>query len=258
MSHPEPQEYSFLPGTAATTVRPVSNLVALALRRPGGRRAVSALTALLCVGGVSIFAFPAVTDLIGAQRQRHVNINFNDDRFKRQFETGGVRVGQGLTKLVINNPRVQVSVVVVEGTSVAALEAGAGHYPGTPYPCARGNVSIAGHRTTYGRPFNRIDAMKPGDKVELLTPIGNCTYEVVPPFDGHGNPFVILPNNVSVVGQTGKLATGHWLTLTSCNPPGSASQRIVLRLKMTSSTVRTADEPTPTDTAPPSSVEGGD
>jgi sortase A len=257
MSQPPQQEHSFLPGAATTGARPMGGLIGLAMRRPGGRRAVSALTALLCVGGVSIFAFPAVTDLIGAQRQRHVNLNINDPNFKREFLTGGVRTGQGLTRLVINNPRVQVSVVVVEGTSVAALQAGAGHYPSTPYPCARGNVSIAGHRTTYGRPFNRINEMKAGDQVQLQTPIGNCVYEVVPPFGGHGNPFVVLPNDTAVVSQIGKLATGHWLTLTSCDPPGSASHRIVLRLKMISSTVHVAP-PSPKHTAPPSSVEGGD
>jgi sortase A len=258
MSHPAPQEHSFLPGAAATATRPVGGLVGLALRRPGGRRAVSALTALLCVGGVSIFAFPAVTDLIGAQRQRHVSIDLNSSQFKRQFQTGGVRVGQGLTRLVIANPQVQVNVVVVEGTSVAALQAGAGHYPSTPYPCAEGNVAIAGHRTTYGRPFNRINAMKAGDTVELETPIGNCVYQVVPPFGGHNNPFVILPSDTAVVSQDGSLATGHWLTLTSCDPPGSASHRIVLRLKMISSTVKVAEPSAPTGNGSgPTSVEGG-
>ena len=69
----------------------------LALRRPGGRRAVSALTALLCVGGVSIFAFPAVTDFIGAQHQRHVSINFNSPQFKQQFLNGSV-LGSDFTR----------------------------------------------------------------------------------------------------------------------------------------------------------------
>jgi sortase A len=231
----------------------------LALRRPGGRRAMSALTALLCVGGVSVFAFPAVTDFIGAQHQRHVSINFADPRFRTDFRTGNVPIGQGLTRLEIHNDRVQVSVVVVEGTSVAALQAGAGHYPETPYPCAQGNVGIAGHRTTYGRPFNRLDQMRAGDRVTLITPIGTCVYEVVPPFGGHKNPFIVSPSDTLVVSQIGNLATGHWLTLTSCNPPGSDAQRIVLRLKMISSTVRVAQPgPNPGSTAGPSSVEGGD
>ena len=79
---------------------------------------------------------------------------------------------------MINNSRVQVNVVVVEGTSVAALQAGAGHYPETPYPCAQGNVAIAGHRTTYGRPFNRLNDMRPGDRVacSYIPVCGTCRY----------------------------------------------------------------------------------
>lgn len=258
MSQLTPQEPSFLPGAGVTGARPVGGLIGIAMRRPGGRRAVSALTALLCLGAVSIFAFPAVTDLIGAQRQRHVTLNLNSTQFRNEYLDGHVPTGDGLTRLVINNPRVQVNVVVVEGTSEAALEAGAGHYPETPYPCAQGNVAIAGHRTTYGRPFNRINNMQEGDTVTLYTPIGQCVYSVVAPFDGHGNPFIIDPTDISVVSQDGALATGHWLTLTSCNPPGSAAQRIVLRLKMISSTVQVAPtNPNAGQGGGPTSVQGG-
>src|SRR5580698_5793763 len=103
MSNPPPQEPSFLPGAAATTTRSVGGLIGIAMRRPGGRKAVSALTALLCVGAVSIFAFPAVTDLIGAQRQRHVSINFGSKQFQTEYRHGEVPTGSGLTKLIINN-----------------------------------------------------------------------------------------------------------------------------------------------------------
>lgn len=258
MSHPAPQEPSFLPGAATTMARPVGGLIGLAMRRPGGRRAVSGLTALLCVGAVSIFAFPAITDFIGAERQKHATLNLSSPQFINEYEHGQVPTGSGLTRLVINNSRVQVNVVVVEGTSEAALEYGAGHYPETPYPCAQGNVAIAGHRTTYGRPFNRINDMHVGDTVTLYTPIGNCVYSVVSPFDGHSNPWIIDPNDISVVSQDGVLATGHWLTLTSCNPPGSAAQRIVLRLKMISSTVQVAPtNPSVGKGGGPTSVDGG-
>ena len=39
-------------------------------------------------------------------------------------------------------------------------------------------MAIAGHRTTYGKPFNQIDRLKPGDALILETPIGTCTYQV--------------------------------------------------------------------------------
>jgi sortase A len=222
---------------------PFHRLLGLTARRRGGSGAVSGLIGLLVVSAVAMFAYPAYTDFVGKYKQKHVVNKFNNPQFQTLYRQGHVRTGDGLTELEINNPRVKVNVLVVEGTSVAALEAGAGHYPQTPYPCAKGNVAIAGHRTTYGRPFNTINKMRPGDTVKLITPIGQCTYEVVPPaYIGlpagmTSNPFIVQPDNIQVISQQGALGSGHWLTLTSCNPPGSATQRIVLRLEMISSTL---------------------
>ena len=50
------------------------------------------------------------------------------------------------------------------------------------------------------------------------------------PFEGHANPWPVLPTNYGVVGQQG---ADHWLTLTTCHPKGSARQRLILRLKLT-------------------------
>ena len=230
---PEPTEQaSFLPLDGGAPRASLGRLIGLALRRPGGRRSVSLFTALLLVAGIGMFAFPAVTDLWGSYQQRHVQDQLADPTFATDYLEHRVKVGEGLTRLVINNDRVHVNVMVVEGTTLAALQAGAGHYETTPFPCEQGNVGIAGHRTTYGRPFNKIDEMRPGDTVQLITPFANCTYQVVPAFGGHSNPFVVLPSNFGVVGQDGVLGTGHWLTLTSCHPKGSDSHRIVLRLKL--------------------------
>jgi sortase A len=222
---------SFLPRPEGAP-RSVGALVALSARRAGGRRAVSAVTSLLLLSGVGMFAFPAATDVFNRYQQRHVKLDLGSPGFQELYQLHHVPVGKGLTRLVINNSRVNVHVVVVQGTTPAALDAGAGHYVSTPYPCDQGNVGIAGHRTTYGRPFNKIDEMKAGDTVELITPFARCTYEVLPPFGGHANPWIVLPNDYGVVSQDGVLGTGHWLTLTSCHPLGSDSHRIVLRLRL--------------------------
>jgi sortase A len=222
---------SFLPLPAAAP-RSLGALLGLSMRRAGGRRAVSAVTVLLMLSGVSMFAFPAITDTLHGYEQRHVTFNPNSPTFQQLYEEHRIPVGKGLTRLVIDNSRVKVNVVVVEGTTLAALEAGAGHYVDTPFPCEQGNVGIAGHRTTYGRPFNKIDKMRAGDTVDLITPFAKCTYQVVRPFDGHSNPWVVQPNDYSVVGQSGVLGAGQWLTLTSCNPLGSDAQRIVLRARL--------------------------
>src|SRR4029079_1394063 len=40
---------------------------------------------------------------------------------------------------------------------------GIGHYPHAGMPGALGNFAISAHRTTYGKPFNRIAEIKKGD-----------------------------------------------------------------------------------------------
>lgn len=217
------------------------SLVALlgdSLRRPGGRRGLSLLTVVLFLSGVSLFAYPVVTDVLARQRQQHLVQQFDNPSFQLAYRTHHVKVGEGLTRLVI--PRMHLDVLVVEGTSLAALEAGAGHYTETPLPGQRGNVGIAGHRTTYGRPFNQLDIMRPGDLAYLYTPFAKYTYQVVKPFGGHANPWVVQPDAFYVVSQAGVLGSGHWLTLTTCNPKGSAAQRLVLRLTLVKSAPLTA------------------
>jgi sortase A len=117
--------------------------------------------------------------------------------------------------------------------TASALRAGAGHYPETPLPCELGNVGIAGHRTTYGKPFSQIDRLKTGDPIILETPVGSCTYKV------SKDPFVVAPDDFSVVAPPPD-ATSRWLTLTSCHPKGSAAHRIVIRATFVSASKSTA------------------
>jgi sortase A len=232
-----PAAPSFLPAPATTTEEhSLRDLAAISMGRSGGHRSVSGVIVLLVLAGVVTFAFPTITDVIGGLRQRHVTSQFDNPTFRTVYRHGKVDVGQGLTRLLIDNPRVRVNVLVVQGTTTDALRAGAGHYVDTPYPCRLGNVGIAGHRTTYGRPFNRIDQMRPGDRITLVTPLQRCVYRVVPAFGAHANPWVVAPTAAAVVGQAGVLGGGHWLTMTSCNPKGSNAQRIILRSELVSAT----------------------
>jgi sortase A len=139
------------------------------------------------------------------------------------YRAGRIAEGHALTRMEI--PKLDVDVVVVQGTTPAALRAGAGHYPKTPLPGEVGNVAIAGHRTTYGRPFNRIGELKTGDRVVLTTPIGRNVYEV------SSDPWVVEAHDWSPIRHYP--AAGSWLTLTTCHPEGSADYRIVVRAKLT-------------------------
>lgn len=106
---------------------------------------------------------------------------------------------------------------IYEGIALSVLNRGPGHYPHSPKPCRAGNAAIAGHRTTYGAPFNKLDVLKNGDVVNITTPEGDCTYRYL-------RTEIVSPNNVDVVMPKG----GNMLTLTACHPKGSAKQRIVV------------------------------
>jgi sortase A len=217
---------SFVTAPVPARPRAVGSLLGDALRRPGGRRGISVLSLVLFLAGIAMFAYPVGTDLYSRYRQDHLQSAFSDPGTQQAYLEHRIGIGDGLTLLRI--PRLDLKVLVVQGTTPAALRAGAGHYVNTPLPGEAGNVGIAGHRTTFGRPFNRLDEMKVGDKATLETPFAVYTYQVVAPFSGHANPWVVTPNDFSVVSQ----GTGHLLTLTTCNPKGSARQRLVLRLSL--------------------------
>jgi sortase A len=218
---------SFVTPPVPARPRGVGALLGDALRRPGGRRALSVLSVVLFVAGVAMFAYPVGTDVYSRYKQGNLDSQFGGTQYSEKYSTHQIPVGDVLTKLEI--PKVGLKVLVVEGTTPAALRAGAGHYPGTPLPGEAGNVGIAGHRTTFGRPFNHLDEMRPGDQVLLITPFKVFHYVAVQPFAGHSNPWVVTPKDFSVVQN---IPGGHFLTLTTCNPKGSARQRLVLRLEL--------------------------
>ncbi|HVL65357.1 MAG TPA: class E sortase [Actinomycetota bacterium] len=186
------------------------------------RRGLTALAVLLALTGLGFASYPFVTDMWTARIQHGLRGEFTQAGSAERYKLGKIETGDPLTRIQI--PRIGVDTLVVEGTTLAALRAGAGHYPETPLPGEPGNVAIAGHRTTYGKPFNRMDELGPGDKVILTTPIGRHVYQVI------SRPIVVDPYDWSAIHDYPK--GGSFLTLTSCHPEGSAQYRIVVRAKL--------------------------
>ena len=125
----------------------------------------------------------------------------------------------------IEIPKIDLVRVMVEGVSKQELKLGPGHYPGTPLPGQAGNSGIAGHRTTYGAPFNRIDELAPGDEVIITTPQGRFVYKVIAgPVAPDQAWYTVDPSDVSVLDNFGD----NRITLTACHPKYSAAERIVV------------------------------
>ena len=164
---------------------------------------------------VSLFAYPAVTDALAAHTQQEL-------RHNSLVTIGEAKAGEPVMHLRIRS--IGLDARVVEGTSESALRAGIGHYIGTGTPGGPGNVGLAGHRTTYGKPFARIDELREGDAIEVVVAEGTFRYEV------SRAPWVVEPNDWSPINEFPRSST--YLTLTSCHPEGSATTRIVVRARL--------------------------
>ena len=136
--------------------------------------------------------------------------------------------GDGDPVGIIKIPKIGVDQVVVEGASVPDLRKGPGHYPESPLPGQLGNAAIAGHRTTYGAPFGDLDQLSKNDGISIQTLAGTWHYVLT------DDPFPVRPDQTEVLLPTiesgQQIAT---LTLTTCNPKYSASQRLVVKARLT-------------------------
>lgn len=80
---------------------------------------------------------------------------------------------------VLEIPRLDLRVRVVEGTDDTALAAGVGHWTNDTYPGGRGNYVLAGHRVTHGEPFADLPQLRPGDRVLIHTRAYVFTYRLL-------------------------------------------------------------------------------
>jgi sortase A len=146
-------------------------------------------------------------EVLDADPQR---IAFMARSFRRRVDDG-----QAIGRL--RAERIGLDQVVVEGTGTAPLRKGPGHYPDTPLPGMPGTVGIAGHRTTYGAPFNKLDELRRGDSIQVDTPYARVTYRVE-------RTRIVKPTAVWVTRRV----EHDRLVLTACHPKYSAAERIVV------------------------------
>ena len=173
--------------------------------------------------------FPSTALVRRADRAPEVaeRVSILADAFERE-----VHVGEGIGRIVI--PRIDLDIVVVQGTDTGSLQKGPGHYTsgniapsnggtvetakrigdGSAFPGQGRTIGIAGHRTTYLAPFRHIDQIQPGDKIYLDMPYANFTYVV----QKHE---IVDPSDVAIVKNVGY----ERLVLTACHPLYSAAQR---------------------------------
>lgn len=160
------------------------------------------------------------TNLVTARHQSALRADL-EQQFAAAEEDTRLRPITGEAVGIIRIPAIDLNMAFVEGVSAEDLKKGPGHYAGTPLPGREGNVGIAAHRTTYARPFWALDKLKRGDLVYVRTVEGSFVYEVL-------WQKVVTPDQDEVLDPTPRPS----LTLTTCNPKFSASERLIVRAEL--------------------------
>ena len=184
------------------------------------RAVVRFIAAVMSVSGALLIA-DAATTLLWQEPVSAFVAEGNQDELEQALTNPPERVverrplpGDAIGRIDI--PSIGVSEYVVEGTSTDDLRQGPGHYPSTPLPGGRGTAAIAGHRTTYGAPFRRIDELEAGQRVVVDTPARRYVYRVE-------KTEIVDDSDLSVLDPVGH----RRLLLSACHPLYSAEQRII-------------------------------
>jgi sortase A len=130
----------------------------------------------------------------------------------------------GLYKVIIEGEHRPPSLGI--GNDQQYLRSGPTHYGLTPLPGAGQPFAVAGHRTTFGAPFFKLNLLRPGDVITVITPYAQLDYAVV-------HETKVAPSDISVLADR-----GYDLVLTTCNPPYSAAQRLIVWASLRSFTLR--------------------
>ncbi|MDZ4063615.1 MAG: class E sortase [Coriobacteriia bacterium] len=137
-----------------------------------------------------------------------------DVAYWESLEDGGV-----FGRLVIAD--MGLDALVVKGHSRENLKRGPAWVDYTDLPGPTGNSGISGHRTTYGAPFRKLDALATGDTIYLYSPYRRYRYVV-------SGTFQVTPDRVEVLDTT----DAPTLTLTACHPPYSARYRLIVQSEL--------------------------
>ena len=125
---------------------------------------------------------------------------------------------ESATICLLRIPKIKLEEAVKEGSTKGVLSSALGHVENTAWPGEEGNCCIAGHRNyVFGKYFNRLDEIVPGDVIEIDTKDSIFRYEVV-------STEVVEPEDVSVLSYV----EGKNLTLITCTPFMIGTHRLIV------------------------------
>jgi sortase A len=132
----------------------------------------------------------------------------------RRFRLG-VAAGQAIGRIRV--PRLDLDMVLVNGTDPSSLRKGPGRDPRTYMPGEGELVYVAGHRTTFGAPFAHIDRLRRGDAVVLEVPYGRFVYRIT-------RSVIVPADDLARLRSQGR----EVVALQACHPRFSARERYIV------------------------------
>lgn len=205
------------------------------------RRLVRTLSTLLVLAGLALLGWAVVvwqwqdpfTYILMQRDQRALS-----ERYDKRLETYRLRPGLDASRRPtiaaearryrraskpgapigrLRIPRLDLNLVVLNGTDSDTLKKGPGRHLSTFMP-GEGELSyIAGHRTTYGAPFSHIEKLARGDRITFELPYATFAYAVT-------GRRIVPANFVQALESRGR----EELALQACWPRFFASQRIIV------------------------------
>lgn len=123
---------------------------------------------------------------------------------------------------ILEIPKINLKVVVAEGTEDNIIRYAVGHFEETAMPGDTGNFALAGHRNfDTGEFFLKIDKLAEGDEIKVTTLDGTVyTYNVT-------NSFVVQPQDTYILEESDKPI----VTLVTCTYDGS--ERLIVQGALT-------------------------
>ncbi len=228
-------------------------------RKPGKRRSSAGRNLFRVAGSLLLVAGMIATGYIG-YKVWWQDLRVGDAQtaeageLEQDFASGKARMSP--RDILASRPRDAFAVVriprfgsryarpVYEGVNARELAKGIGHVPQSVLPGEIGNFATAGHRVTFGKPYNRIHELHAGDPIIVETAQGIYIYSYV-------RYRVTTPAEVEVLApvpdKIGAKPTEAWMTMVACHPQFSARERYVGFAKLVSA------KPRPGATLPPAS-----
>ncbi len=200
--------------SAAATHAPITTTAVRPDRR--GFTTLRLLSAVCLYAGAVLLAWPAYQVVSTGLRVNEIQTQALAEWDLARHPERSVTVADGL---VLAIPTLHVRLFVPEGATVEHLKRyGAGRISWTALPDAGGTLGIAGHRTTYGAPFFRLDALRNGDAIAVEYHGRRYTYRA-------DRQETVRPWQADALEQDQR---GRSIALVTCSPPYSAAFRLIV------------------------------